>query len=84
MIGNKASNMTGKAVKLGGYQWKVEEDNVRKWILWVRFHLKKYDILVLFQLRRVVPAVLMVVTICFLTAYIIAVSGTIFHVVTNI
>ena len=31
--------MTGKAVKLGGYQWKVEQRNVRKWKLWVRFHL---------------------------------------------
>ena len=31
--------MTGKAVKLGGYQWKVEQHNVRKWKLWVRFHL---------------------------------------------
>ena len=39
LIGNKTSNVTGKAVKLGGYQWKVEEDNVRKWKLWVRFHL---------------------------------------------
>ena len=39
LIGNKASNMTGKAVKLGGYQWKVEQHNVRKWKLWVRFHL---------------------------------------------
>ena len=41
LIGNKASNVSGKAVKLGGYQWKVEEDNVRKWKLWVRFHLTK-------------------------------------------
>ena len=38
-MGNKASNVSGKAVKLGGYRWKGEEDNVRKWKLWVRFHL---------------------------------------------
>ena len=84
LIGNKASNVSGKAVKLGGYQWKVDEDNARKWKLWVIFHLKpsnsyfvsmKFYILVLFQLRTVVLAVLMVATLSFLTAYIIAVSG---------
>ena len=32
--------MSGKAVKLGGYQWKDEQPNVRKWKLWVKFHLK--------------------------------------------
>ena len=31
--------MTGKTVTLGGYQWKDEQHNVRKWKLWVRFHL---------------------------------------------
>ena len=28
-------------MKLGGYQWKDEQHNVRKWKLWVRFHLTK-------------------------------------------
>ena len=32
--------MSGKAVKLGGYQWKDEQPNVRKWKLWVIFHLR--------------------------------------------
>ena len=40
LIGNKASNVSGKAVKLGGYQWKDGQHNVRKWKLWVVFHLK--------------------------------------------
>ena len=26
-------------MKLGGYQWKNEQHDVRKWKLWVRFHL---------------------------------------------
>ena len=39
-IGNKTSNVSGKAVKLGGYQWKDEQPNVRKWKLWVIFHLR--------------------------------------------
>ena len=43
--------MSGKAVKLGGYQWKVEQHNVKNWKLQVRFHLKQCPAGRVFQYR---------------------------------
>ena len=40
LIGNKASNLTGNAVKLGHCQMKVNQDG--KWKLWVGFIIKRY------------------------------------------
>ena len=76
-IGHKASNVARDAVKLGDYKWKLNAVNKGRWKTWVSLLncVQQPTWFPFSQLKRAIPAALIMLTVAFLAAFLTQAAG---------